>query len=29
MIEMRSYFPASRIWIERFAGLPKSMVARK
>ncbi|MDQ1029174.1 hypothetical protein QF035_006756 [Streptomyces umbrinus] len=29
MIEMRSYFPASRIWIERFAGLPKSLVARK
>jgi hypothetical protein len=27
--EMRSYFPASRIWIERFAGLPKSLVARK
>ncbi|GAB2728020.1 class I SAM-dependent methyltransferase [Streptomyces bullii] len=27
--EMRSYFPASDIWIERFAGLPKSLVARK
>ncbi|MFC4471054.1 SAM-dependent methyltransferase [Streptomyces xiangluensis] len=27
--EMRSYFPASTIWFERFAGLPKSLVARK
>jgi hypothetical protein len=26
--EMRSYFPDSRIWFERFAGLPKSLVAR-
>jgi hypothetical protein len=25
---MRSYFPDSRIWFERFAGLPKSLVAR-
>ncbi|MFE9773383.1 class I SAM-dependent methyltransferase [Streptomyces sp. NPDC005931] len=29
LTEMRSYFPASRIWVERFAGLPKSLVARK
>ncbi|AWI31830.1 class I SAM-dependent methyltransferase [Streptomyces sp. ICN441] len=27
--EMRSYFPQSHIWFERFAGLPKSLVARK
>ncbi|MEU9570110.1 class I SAM-dependent methyltransferase [Streptomyces massasporeus] len=27
--EMRSYFPASTVWFERFAGLPKSLVARK
>ncbi|MFF3578279.1 methyltransferase domain-containing protein [Streptomyces mirabilis] len=27
--EMRSYFPGSQIWFERFAGLPKSLVARK
>lgn len=26
--EMRSYFPSSNIWFERFAGLPKSLVAR-
>jgi hypothetical protein len=26
--EMRSYFPCSSIWFERFAGLPKSLVAR-
>ncbi|WP_157597435.1 class I SAM-dependent methyltransferase [Streptacidiphilus rugosus] len=26
--EMRHYFPASQIWFERFAGLPKSLVAR-
>jgi hypothetical protein len=26
--EMRSYFPSSSIWFERFAGLPKSLVAR-
>ena len=26
---MRSYFPDSQIWIERFAGLPKSLVAIK
>ncbi|WP_431677333.1 class I SAM-dependent methyltransferase [Kitasatospora sp. KL5] len=26
--EMRSYFPDSHIWFERFAGLPKSLVAR-
>jgi hypothetical protein len=26
--EMRSYFPDSCIWYERFAGLPKSLVAR-
>lgn len=25
--EMRSYFPESEIWFERFAGLPKSLVA--
>jgi hypothetical protein len=25
--EMRSYFPASEIWFERIAGIPKSMVA--
>jgi hypothetical protein len=25
--EMRSYFPASELWYERFAGLPKSLVA--
>jgi len=29
MTEMRSYFPGSAIWLERFAGLPKSLVARK
>lgn len=27
LTEMRSYFPASQIWIERLAGLPKSLVA--
>lgn len=27
--EMRSYFLDSSIWFERFAGLPKSLVARK
>lgn len=27
--EMRSYFPDSNIWFERFAGLPKSLIARK
>jgi hypothetical protein len=27
--EMRSYFPAGDIWFERFAGLPKSLVAVK
>jgi hypothetical protein len=25
--EMRSYFPTSEIWFERFAGVPKSIVA--
>jgi hypothetical protein len=25
--QMRSYFPASHLWFERFAGLPKSLVA--
>ncbi|MFI5677333.1 class I SAM-dependent methyltransferase [Streptomyces cellulosae] len=25
---MRTYFPHSQIWFERFAGLPKSLVAR-
>ena len=27
LTEMRSYFPDSHIWIERLAGLPKSLVA--
>jgi hypothetical protein len=27
--EMRSYFPTSEIWFERFAGIPKSLVAIK
>ncbi|MFE9643705.1 class I SAM-dependent methyltransferase [Streptomyces sp. NPDC006365] len=27
--EMRSYFPGSSIWFERFVGLPKSLVARR
>jgi hypothetical protein len=27
--EMRTYFPTSEIWFERFAGLPKSIVAIK
>jgi hypothetical protein len=27
--EMRMYFPDSEIWFERFAGLPKSLVAIK
>ena len=27
LTEMRAYFPDSRIWMERFAGLPKSLVA--
>ncbi|WP_206313824.1 class I SAM-dependent methyltransferase [Streptomyces coryli] len=27
--EMRAYFPESDLWFERFAGLPKSLVARK
>ncbi|MFG2824444.1 class I SAM-dependent methyltransferase [Kitasatospora sp. NPDC048365] len=27
--EMRSYFPGSRLWFERFAGLPKSLVATR
>jgi hypothetical protein len=27
--EMRAYFPGSKIWFERFAGLPKSIVATK
>ena len=27
--EMRSYFPAGDIWLERLAGLPKSLVAVK
>ncbi|WP_030269327.1 SAM-dependent methyltransferase [Streptomyces sp. NRRL B-24484] len=26
--EMRAYFPDSDLWYERFAGLPKSLVAR-
>ncbi|MEU2629896.1 methyltransferase domain-containing protein [Kitasatospora sp. NPDC007106] len=26
--EMRGYFPDSHLWFERFAGLPKSLVAR-
>lgn len=25
--EMRAYFPHSVLWFERFAGLPKSIVA--
>jgi hypothetical protein len=25
--QMRSYFPASHLWYERFAGVPKSLVA--
>ncbi len=29
LTEMRSYFSDSHIWIERLAGLPKSLVARK
>lgn len=27
LTQMRSYFPESSIWFERFAGLPKSLVA--
>jgi hypothetical protein len=27
--EMRAYFPSSKIWYERIAGLPKSLVAIK
>ena len=27
--EMRAYFPSSEIWFERFAGIPKSLVAVK
>lgn len=29
MRQMRSYFPDSNIWAERFAGLPKSLVAMR
>jgi hypothetical protein len=29
LTEMRDYFPGSQIWIERAAGLPKSLVAVK
>lgn len=27
--EMRAYFPESEIWVERFAGMPKSLVSVK
>jgi hypothetical protein len=27
--EMRAYFPGCTLWVERFAGLPKSLVAYK